>query len=556
MRRRGWSRGLGVMMALLMASGCTTTRAFSGGAMDGGKVSGAEDLSVDEQAEGYARYATGLVYEMQRDYEAARREFKLSVQADPTHVSLLLQVTKDLLSRDRAKEARNILEKATHYSSATNHLVYAYLGMAYAELGENGPARKANRRALELKPDSLQAYQNLAQLEFRAGNLDRVFAVLGEAATLESADPDFLLGIADLVVGYGRAGRLSGEKIGEHLAPIFDRLAEVPAIAPRQEIHWADLLANFGDPEAALGHYRSIQERFAEWPRLREKRVALLLRLGRRDEARRLIQEMLAVEPANPAGHIFMARLAEEDGELEEAAEHLDEAILVQPDLEPPYYNLSGIYLSLGRPEAALELLGRAQNRFQPTFLMEFYTALAYAQQHEYDQAILHYREAERIAEDGESFRLTPLFYYQVGSAYERARDYERCEEYMRKALELEPDFAEALNYLGYTWAELGIRLDEAHEMIARAVEKEPENAAFLDSLAWVLFKQQKPREALVPMLKAVAFSEDPDPTLFDHLGEIYASLGETEKARNAWEASLEIEDDPEIRRKLDGLAP
>jgi tetratricopeptide (TPR) repeat protein len=100
-------------------------------------------------------------------------------------------------------------------------------------------------------------------------------------------------------------------------------------------------------------------------------------------------------------------------------------------------------------------------------------------------------------------------------------------------------------------WAERGVNLPQAREMIQKAVKLEPKNAAFLDSLGWVLFKMDKPKEALPYLLKALENSEEPDSTLYDHLGDIYSSLHETAKAREAWLKAINIEPNEEIQKKL-----
>ena len=108
------------------------------------------------------------------------------------------------------------------------------------------------------------------------------------------------------------------------------------------------------------------------------------------------------------------------------------------------------------------------------------------------------------------------------------------------------------MNYLGYMWAEHGEKLDQARELIEKAVKAEPKNAAYLDSLAWVLFKQNQPQEALPYALKAAELSEKPDATVFDHIGDIYAALKQPEKAREAWRKSLSLEPNEEVRKKLE----
>src|SRR5206468_1706633 len=145
----------------------------------------------------------------------------------------------------------------------------------------------------------------------------------------------------------------------------------------------------------------------------------------------------------------------------------------------------------------------------------------------------------------------THIFYYHLGAAYERIHKYEEAEKYFNKCLTLSPDYSEALNYLGYMWAERGVNLPRAREMIEKAVKLEPKKAEFLDSLGWVLFKMDKPKEALPYILKALDNSEEPDATLYDHLGDIYAALHETAKAREAWLKAINIEPNEQIQKKL-----
>ncbi len=92
--------------------------------------------------------------------------------------------------------------------------------------------------------------------------------------------------------------------------------------------------------------------------------------------------------------------------------------------------------------------------------------------------------------------------------------------------------------------------------MIEQALKAEPENAAFLDSMAWVLHKQKDHKRALEWMLKALKHSDEPDATLYDHLGDIYAALKRPDEAREAWRKSLEIEASDEVRNKLESGTP
>ncbi|HZQ48500.1 MAG TPA: tetratricopeptide repeat protein, partial [Verrucomicrobiae bacterium] len=173
----------------------------------------------------------------------------------------------------------------------------------------------------------------------------------------------------------------------------------------------------------------------------------------------------------------------------------------------------------------------------------------------DYTNALSRFTSAEVIARATEPARLNKYFYFEQGSTYERKGDLDQAEQCFEKSLALEPDFPEALNYLGYMLAERGIKLSHAHELIEKAVKLQPKSAAYVDSLGWVLYKLDRPQEALAQIQKAIALSEEVDPTLYDHLGDIYAALKEPGKARDAWRKSLAVEPNDQIRKKLDQAA-
>jgi Flp pilus assembly protein TadD len=123
------------------------------------------------------------------------------------------------------------------------------------------------------------------------------------------------------------------------------------------------------------------------------------------------------------------------------------------------------------------------------------------------------------------------------------------------------PDDAGVNNDLGYLYADRGQKLEQAEAMIRKALEEEPENGSYLDSLGWVLYRRGKFQEALEPLEKA-AKAQASDATILDHLGDVYFRLQEQAKARTAWEKaeslmSKSVPPDkklPDVRRKLDAL--
>jgi tetratricopeptide (TPR) repeat protein len=142
---------------------------------------------------------------------------------------------------------------------------------------------------------------------------------------------------------------------------------------------------------------------------------------------------------------------------------------------------------------------------------------------------------AEKLSQSSEE-KESVLF--MRGAMYERMKNYPAAEAEFRKVLALNPDNASALNYLGYMLADRNTRLDEAQGFIAKALEKEPNNGAYLDSLGWVYYRQNKLTEAEEKLRQALQ-SMSRDPTVHDHLGDVYFREGKIREAISQWQSSL-----------------
>jgi tetratricopeptide (TPR) repeat protein len=125
--------------------------------------------------------------------------------------------------------------------------------------------------------------------------------------------------------------------------------------------------------------------------------------------------------------------------------------------------------------------------------------------------------------------------------------------EYLNRTIELNPEHVEALNYLGYSYADRGINLDDALELIEKAVELEPERGYIRDSLGWVYFKKGMYKEALREIKKASDIEKD-DPLILEHLGDVYLKLDNREAASEAWHKSLEFHEKQEgLKERVEG---
>jgi tetratricopeptide (TPR) repeat protein len=151
------------------------------------------------------------------------------------------------------------------------------------------------------------------------------------------------------------------------------------------------------------------------------------------------------------------------------------------------------------------------------------------------------------------------MFYFR-GICYERSDQWPKAELDMKKALDLFPDQPLVLNYLGYSWVDKGVHLEEGMDMIRRAVEQRPDDGYIVDSLGWAYFRTGNYDEAVKNLERAVLLKPD-DPTINDHLGDAYWRVGRTLEAHFQWAQAVDFKPDPDelatLQKKLkDGLPP
>jgi len=121
----------------------------------------------------------------------------------------------------------------------------------------------------------------------------------------------------------------------------------------------------------------------------------------------------------------------------------------------------------------------------------------------------------------------------------------------MRKALELQPEQPHVLNYLGYSWIDQGINLDEGMKMIKRAVEQRPDDGYIVDSLGWAYYRIGNYEDAVKHLERAIDLKPE-DPTINEHLGDAYWRIGRTLEAKFQWAHARDLKPEPEELPKIE----
>jgi tetratricopeptide (TPR) repeat protein len=297
------------------------------------------------------------------------------------------------------------------------------------------------------------------------------------------------------------------------------------------------------------------------------------------DVARKLLKDA----PEKPSyGKCFaMGLLAMDSKQWETAEEYFQPASIAQPKKAAEVYLVWGVGLLVdNRPAQAAKVFQQAIDKKaipEDNPIFYFYLAGALAMDDRIDDALAAARKAAEMKKDSAKFRSRIAWVYFRAKRYDEAateylktlkdfdNDYENEEnreslkevrmelsnicvlqkktpeavEWLQQVLDEFPDDIGAMNDLGFLWADENRRLPQALKMIRKAVEAEPDNAAYRDSLGWALYRLGRWDEAVAELQKAA--EKQPDGVIFDHLGDAYRKFHQAEKARDAWLKAAEL---------------
>jgi len=264
-----------------------------------------------------------------------------------------------------------------------------------------------------------------------------------------------------------------------------------------------------------------------------------------------------AIDPTHAEASITVAETLERMGQHALAIDAFAAVPRDHPSFHTAEMGRAEALRAADKPDAAAEVLGQLARQFPD--LPEIHVALGdlHREQEQYTDAVTAYDRAVALLEE----RDTPQWfvYYVRAIANERLDNWPEAEADFRRALELNPDHPQVLNYLGYTMVEKGVNLDEALGMIEKAVEARPESGYIVDSLGWVLYRLGRHDEAIEHMERAAELMPT-DPVVNDHLGDVLWAVDRRTEARFQWRRALSLHkttpspdlDADRVRRKLE----
>ncbi len=382
---------------------------------------------------------------------------------------------------DQAKDMYLQAAKMEH----NNPLGQFYLGRALLHNNELVEAEKRFQMAVILKPNLLQARKYLAWVYERLGK------------------PEEALKEYELLIKLKQNNPFIKERV--------EKLQNASSPAYKNE----------------MSNHKGIPSELSKQPNVHMRIAAIYfeetLYLRALDE----FQLVLAADDHKDP-HVLMARIYENQGRLDKAIEQFEILRKLEPKSMDILRYSARLYHLAGKTDSAIRLLKNAAQMEPENDQIYHSLALAYMSKKENDKAVESMKKALALNPKKDSY------YFELGALLEKTGDFKGAIENMRQAIEINPLHSNAHNFLGYIYALEGRDLDRALEHLTKALTIQPRNGYFLDSLGWIYFKKGDSEKALAQIQKALIYT-DPDPVLYDHLGDILFSLKNYDEAKGAF---------------------
>jgi tetratricopeptide (TPR) repeat protein len=520
-----------------------------GNMQNGGPSDQMMKLAIDEYAEIVRldpnntenRLLLGRLYTLNHDTVHAEEQFKAAQKIDPDSEDVVLNIAGLYSEQGDNHRAIQVLN-ALPDDDKTPKILFA-LGQTYDQIKDTKNALIAYQKALDLDSDNLDVERALAQDQLTSGQEDAALKSFKDVAAGDPSDAQSLLRIAEIERRHGRyeealtALKKAKELDSDSLEIRFNEALTYDALGQYDQA--TQILEKLvADSEHVTGQYTDGEK---------NNRSIFLDRLANvYDEQGKTDQAVATYQKMADLGGDYILRGYEnivntyrDAHEYDKATAAAREAIAkVAKDKDASRDAKLMLALQLidtGKAEDGITLAksllnGSRDDRQVDLRLAEMYTRLR------------RWKDAADAIDKADTYSTKPedkiYIYFLRGTLEERQKHYDEAEAQFRKLLEIDPNNSLTLNYLGYMMADRGVRLNEALAMIKKAVQLDPQNYAYLDSLGWAYYKLGQYTLSEESLTKAVARNST-DPTVHDHLGELYEKTNRLKLAAAQWEQSL-----------------
>ncbi len=489
----------------------------------------------------------------------AEAAFKKVIAADPENEDAITGLAGVYSDRGDPKSASELLEKLAQKNPSPRSLIV--LASEYEQMRQYSLAADTYKKALDLDPSRAELKAALAQDQALAGRTDDAIKTYQEVADANPQDAEPYLGMSQVYrqqKNFDQASKMIAKAKSIDPDNVDVRYNEVLLLQEEGKV---------GDAVTAMKALVDSTAKKTYGGADRGPRAEMLDKLGslsrmnqQYDQAIDAFRQEITVNPdLGSRAEVQIIETYRASKDFAKAQQESEAAAKKFPNDRVVTQAHAEVLSDQGKTDQAVAELRKLLDGKDD---LHVYMAIAesYEQGKNFPEMSKALDAAEKLApEKDDKVQIS----FMRGAMYEREKRFELAEKEFRKVIDADPANASAMNYLGYMLADQGSRLQEAQDLIKRAVALDPNNYAFLDSLGWVYYRQNRLDDAEQQLRHSVEIMAT-DPTIHDHLGDVYFKEGKLKEAIDQWQSSLKAwntsspadqqpEDIAKVQKKLDG---
>ncbi len=489
---------------------------------------------IDARAFNY--YVNGNIYEELGDFASASISYKNALQVYPTSHEIRYSLANIYYKIQNFADVLETLEVI----SPEDELVYEMRANCHRALGQDNQAKTAYLKVVEYNPKNAMAYSYLASYYRREMKLDSIIWAYNNLTRIRPGNHRIwselgklqiqINSLAEAKVSFKESIRLSKDRSNLMAVIQLGEIYEIEGIIDSAlhyyktglTIQGDDLLLNrmisnlyvhLDSAFLAIPHAKVVVESVPTDKGAIRRLASIYYAADSLHLSDSVFSSLVSIGDRHPANFYYLGRISIRQEDYQSAKTHFINLTQVADSSADSWLDLGITCRKLEQTDEEIDT---------------------------YINGINHMKDEKSAVK----------LLFALGAAYENAGKYEKSIEVFKEIIAKVPNHDQAMNYLGYMFADKGENLKYAQELIENALSISPENVAYLDSYGWLFFRLGDFDQALYYLKKAVAL--DNDPVIFDHLGDAYKAKGNHNSANESWERALDLSpDDEKIKEKL-----
>lgn len=475
---------------------------------------GFEAVQIEPENRHY-RLKLAEIYTRAGNRQGAIEQLQKAAEYNPQNIQVLYLLANTLSSNNKLIEANEVYNKIMSLTGPDMQILYKRF-QNFNDVGLRDSALIVLNQMQEEDPNNLATLQTLAQFYMEDGNKEGAKEMLQKAIDLEDSDPQLTISLADLYIR---------DKEWTKAGAVLDKIVRDSLVTARRKMEVIQYM----------------YQQFSDAPEDVDIKKA----------TETLVESFLEIEAEFPMGYALAADFYTRSEDFDKALSALEKTTKLMPQNDNAWRTRVQLLYQEQRYDDVISVGKEADGIFPNDAFIQFFVGATYFIQNKHDDAE-NWLSLATQTPSPDALRST--IFGMLGDVFSARDKWKEADRAYERSLELDPDNVNVLNNYAYYLSERDEQLERAKKMSLRAINGDPNNASYLDTVGWVFYKLGDFENAKIYIQKSLDTGEA-SATVLDHMGDIYLKLNQSKKAKDFWDRALKMDPSKsEIKAKIEQL--